>query len=146
MNSTQLPSVTLSVTIPSFQSTTESNCMPATIAIDTAEPNTLNATMNGEWLTVPNTGTAGGDIIFKMLSEGIIFIGIALKSNKGTAGNNAFYTSTVDHTTETLKVTDIGSETGDDVVAYQYLIIVQDVASQAIGYIDPGIINNPNEN
>ncbi len=144
-NPASLPTGKFTITINKFRAMGVGFPISATMIPDADNPKCIK--IHGEDITIK-----GGDpvkLVFNLpnpsYDQGFVLVGIAFAANgpSVTVGLHTFPTVTIDRlpTLSTMTVADHPQDVG--IQRYDYVMMVQNVATGEIGIIDPAVVNEP---
>ena len=134
-----IPTATLQITINAFNPIGGIYPINATLALTAGDPGIFSL-QNGETLmiTLPSQQTV--QLTYQLPDPRYVLLGLALGNAKGSAGRTEFPTITLnrDPNCSQMFVTDSALPKFSG-VNFTYVILVQEVATGAIGLIDPDV-------
>jgi hypothetical protein len=133
-----IPTVTLAVTINAFRPIGSVYPIDATLAMTAGDPGIFS--FDGETLIVTLPSSQPVQIIYQLSDPRYVLLGIAFSPPKGGVGRVEFPTVTLNRNpvwSQMFVVDAAYSQLSG--VDYPYVVLVQEVASGAIGLIDPDI-------
>ncbi|WP_415907365.1 hypothetical protein [Oleiharenicola sp. Vm1] len=146
--------ITITQFVPITQFPANGNCTQATISppVNTSPqpPNQKTPVFTGDGqsitITVPQGYQGGTQLTYQLFDPQYVLLGLAFKGPIGGAGREEFNQIDVyrDTTSSQIIVTDTCDPKFSG-VEYQYVILIQEVATGAIGMIDPDIETDINK-